>query len=265
MASTFRWIFASALLAGACLGCAAVPVPPAPAPIPPIPTGPATIVIGAPAAQGCGCSLPGFLGLDKLGGAAGGLFSRLRNFLGTRFPGLEATPPLTAISDPANLKSPNPAVAAAAEIKAEEDAAPQKVKALNYLAKIGCSACYPDVEKAFLAALDDCTEAVRFGAAENLRDIAGCPCQHCREKSCCSPALRKRLKELACGVNEKTKCFKEPSPRVRRAARLALEKCGCPPPPECLPQQQTHPEEGPEKKDLPAAPEAPVKPADAKP
>ena len=260
MVSTIRWLCATALLGGVCVGCAAVPPVPAPAAIPPIPTGPATIVIGAPAAQGPSCSLPGFLGLDKLGAGAGGLLSRLRNRLGTRFPGLEAKPALTAISDPANLKSPNPAVAAAAGVKADEDAAPQKIKALNYLAKVGCTNCYPDIEKAFLAALDDCTESVRFAAADNLRDIAGCPCQCCKEKSCCSPAMRKKLREVACAIDEKTKCYKEASPRVRRVARLALEKCGCPPPPE-IRQQQTTPEEGPGKKDLPQPPPSPPAPA----
>jgi hypothetical protein len=165
---------------------------------------------------------------------------------------------MTAIADPANLKSPNPAVAAAADVKAQEDAAPQKIKALNYLAKVGCVSCYPDIEKAFLAALDDCTESVRFAAVQYLCDMAGRPCQCCGEKSCCTPALHKRLKDVALGVNEKTKCWKESSPRVRRVARLALERCCCPPTPEAQPQQG-HPEEGPEKKDLPIAPEAPVK------
>ena len=195
-----------------------------------------------------------------MGAGACSLFSQVQNCLGSRFPGLESTPALTAISDPANLKSPNPAVATAAEVKAQEDAAPQKIKALHYLATIGCIHCYPDIEKAFLAGLDDCTESVRFEAAQDLRDLAGNACQHCREKSCCTPALRKKLADMACGVNEKTRCWKEPSSRVRRVARLALEKCGCPPPPEVQPQ--SHPEEGPEKKDLPL-PEPPAKTADA--
>jgi hypothetical protein len=263
MASTVRWIRAFPLLIGVCVGCASVPPVPAPAPtIPPIPTGPATIVVGNTAApQGCSCSLCGFLGLDKLGGGVCKVFDDLRNCLGTRFPGLEATPALTAISDPNNLKSTNPAVATAADVKAQEDAAPQKIKALRYLSKIGCINCYPDIEKAFLAGLDDCTEAVRFEAAEDLRDMVGCPCQHCRERSCCTPAIRKKLADMACGVNEKTKCWREYSARVRRVARLALEKCGCPPP-EAQPQQ-TRPQEGPAKSDLPAAPQPQPSPAPA--
>jgi hypothetical protein len=195
-------------------------------------------------------------------GGATSLCTQVQNCLGSRFPGLEATPALTAIANPANLTSPNPAVAAAASVKAQEDAAPQKIKALHYLATIGCMNCYPDIEKAFLAGLDDCTESVRFEAAQDIRDMAGCPCQHCNVKSCCTPALRKKLKDMACGVNEKTGCWKEPSSRVRRVARLALEKCGCTPP-EAQPQKPNRPEEGPEKKDLPL-PDSPVKTADAK-
>ena len=98
-----------------------------------------------------------------------GLVDRIRNLLGMRFPGLEAKPPLLAITDPANMTEDSPpAVKAAAEIKAQEDQAAQKIKALRYLATIGCGGCYPDVEDAFLAALDDCTEEVKeaFEAAE---------------------------------------------------------------------------------------------------
>jgi len=209
-------------------------------------TGEATIVVG----QQC-CAkqtLPEFLGLTGLFKAGAGCFGRLRNLLGSYYPGLESQPPMLAISDPANLDSPNPAVAAAADIKAQEDAAPQKIKALRYLAQIGCGGCYPDVEKAFLTALDDCTEEVRYEAAEALRKAAGDPCQFCQQTSCCSPAVRKKLKEVGTGLDEKTHCYKEPSPRVRRVARLALERCGGPPP------EQPRPEEGPAQEDLPAQP-----------
>ena len=68
------------------------------------------------------------------------------------FPGLEALPPLLSIADPKNLQSSNPAVAAAAGAKADEDQAAQKIKAIRYLATLGCAGCYPDVEDALLAA-----------------------------------------------------------------------------------------------------------------
>src|SRR5262245_59071084 len=47
-------------------------------------------------------------------------------------PGMEKSPPLLHIADPANLQSPVPAIKAAAEIKQAEDLKPQKIKALKY-------------------------------------------------------------------------------------------------------------------------------------
>jgi hypothetical protein len=255
--------FVFAGFAGLFAGCATIPpATPAtpPAATPPVTTGPATIVMQqspASSSQQCNCTLCGFLGLNQLGAGACQLLTCLQNELGQYFPGLESTPAMTAIANPANATSSNPAVAAAASVKADEDAAPQKIKALHYLATIGCTKCYPDVEKAFLAGLDDCTEAVRFAAADYLRDAAGCPCRSCREKSCCSPAIRKKLQEIGYKMDEKTKCFKEASSRVRRAARLALERCGCPPCDEQGNEKKSGlPEEGPGAKDLPAGPGA---------
>jgi hypothetical protein len=218
------------LMAALCLGCASVPsaAPPAPAPAPPpVSTGPATIVVG----QNPCCpkqTLPEFLGITGLFRAGGGLLTRIRSRLGMRFPGLEGRPPVLPITDPANLDSPNPAVSAAAEVKAQEDAADQKIKGLRYLATIGCGGCYPDVEQALLAGLDDCTEAVRYEAASGLRRTAGNPCHFCSSDKCCSPAVRKKLQDVAYGVEDDTGCPKEPSARVRRMARLALAGCGGP-------------------------------------
>lgn len=167
-----------------------------------------------------------FLGVPQAAAGVVAGVDRVRNRLGTRFPGLEAKPELLAISDPDNLKSPNPAVKSAAEVKAEEDAAPQKAKAINYLAKIGCGCCYPNVEVSLLAALDDCTEEVRYAAATALRDRSGHVCQKCKNNACCSEAVIRRLQDVAYAVDDKG-CFKEPSARVRRMARLALAGCGC--------------------------------------
>ena len=232
-----------------CAGCASAPTTssePGPAgSAESITTGDATIVVGK---QEC-CpkqTLPEFLGLKCLFEAGLGGIDAIRNCLGQYYPGIEATPPLLAISDPANLESPSPAVATAADVKAQEDAARQKIKALRYLAEIGCGGCYPDVEEAFLSALDDCTESVRFEAANALREEATCdPCQCCQCGTCCSPKIRKKLSDLAYGMHEHKNCFKEPSDRVRRMARLALESCG--------PQSPTdsQPLEGPNQEDLP--------------
>ena len=54
-------------------------------------------------------------------------------------PGRERKPPLKAIADPANLESLNPAIKAAAQIKAEEDMAPQKIKEVLGVTKAYCT------------------------------------------------------------------------------------------------------------------------------
>ena len=149
----------------------------------------------------------------------------IKNKLGMKYPGLETKAPLKAITDPANLgPEASPAVQAAAKVKAEEEQAPQKIKGLRYLGSIGCGGCYPDVEEALLAGLDDCTEAVRWEAVNAIRSTVGNPCTFCKASACCSPAVREKLKKVAYDIDEYG-CFKEPSGRVRRVARLAL--CGC--------------------------------------
>ena len=90
-------------------------------------------------------------------------------------PQRERLPALKQIADPANLNSPNPAIKVAAKVKAESDLAPQKIKAIKYLATLccGCAKNKDDVKDALLAALDDCTEEVRFEAAMALCQCAG--------------------------------------------------------------------------------------------
>lgn len=189
------------------------------APSPPAPTPP---------------NLLDFLGINQIGKGAfrlvGGLVRRVQSRLGTYFPGLEPKPPLLSITDPANVSETSPpAVSAAAKVKAEEDAAPQKIKGLKYLATIGCGGCYPDVEQALLAALDDCTEAVRYEAVKALRGPRERACVYCRSGQCCSPAVQKKLRSIAYDLNE-AQCHVEPSDRVRRLARLAIQACGAPAP-----------------------------------
>jgi hypothetical protein len=90
-------------------------------------------------------------------------------------PQCERKPPLLRIADPANLESPNAAIKAAAQVKAEEDLAPQKIKALKYLAEIGCG-CYDEdgkVKDAILAGLADCTPAVRMAAIQLIEATVG--------------------------------------------------------------------------------------------
>jgi hypothetical protein len=164
---------------------------------------------------------------DKLG-ITGGL-SKLRNATVNRNgnrPELEKKPPLKTIADPANLDPKMPkAVQAAAAIKQQEDLAPQKIKAIKYLATMGCG-CYQktvDVRGALLEALDDCTEEVRYEAATALCQVAGDPCSQCGG-TCCNAETMNKLQEHASG-KDANGCFKETSERVRNMAQGALDAC----------------------------------------
>ncbi|HTN74029.1 MAG TPA: hypothetical protein VL096_02235, partial [Pirellulaceae bacterium] len=139
-------------------------------------------------------------------------------------PGMERKPPLKRIADPENLASKNPAIKKAAEIKAEEDLKPQKIKALKYLASIGCG-CYEGVTEAFMAALEDCTEEVRYVAALSIKEAAGNQCSRCNG-SCCTKELQEKMAERAFERDE-SGCFLEASERVREALKQALCVC-CP-------------------------------------
>ncbi len=163
---------------------------------------------------------------DKLGvtGFHNCLESKLVNPHGNH-PGLEKKPLLKKIADPANLQSDNPAIKAAAQIKQQEDLAPQKIKAIKYLATMGCG-CYQktvDVRGALLTAMDDCTEEVRLAAAEALCQVAGSPCAEC-DGTCCNAETMNKLQEHATAKNA-SGCYKEPSAEVRAMAQAALDAC----------------------------------------
>jgi hypothetical protein len=138
-------------------------------------------------------------------------------------PNSERKPPLLRLADPANLNSPYPEVKKAAEIKADKDAAPQKIKAIKYLATVGCG-CYPGVNDALLAALNDCTEEVRYAAAVALCQAAGNPCNRCESSGCCNAKVMAKLHEKAYGQDAKG-CYLESSAQVREAAKNALNSC----------------------------------------
>jgi len=166
-----------------------------------------------------------------------------------KHPKLERKPALKRIADPANLESPNPAIKAAAKIKADADLAPQKIKAIRYLATLccGCAKNKDDVKEALLAALDDCTEAVRYEAALALCQCAGNPCTRCNGGSCCDAKIMNKLQKVSEGQDAQG-CWLESSARVRAAAANALGAC-----------QQVHrptaqvPTEAPKKGEVPAS------------
>lgn len=144
-------------------------------------------------------------------------------------PNLERKPPLKAIADPKNLKSENPAIKKAAEIKQAEDEKKQKIKAIKYLASIGCG-CYNrdgSITDALLKSMDDCTEEVRLATVQSISVAAASEmCANCKMRSCCSEELSNKLYEIAYERDE-TGCYLEPSERVRLAAAEALRVC-CP-------------------------------------
>ena len=144
-------------------------------------------------------------------------------------PEREAKPPLKAIADPANLQSPDPSVKAAALIKQDQDLAPQKIKAIKYLAT-QCCCCDKykgtpaDPKLALMASLDDCTEQVRYAAAQALCECAGDPCEVCHRCGCCDPQIMNKLNKMANQQDDKG-CYSEPSARVRGMAAAALQAC----------------------------------------
>ncbi len=155
-------------------------------------------------------------------------------------PEREAKPKLLKLTDPANLEPGAPEMLkAAAEIKKQEDLAPQKLKALKYIATIGCG-CYDKgdlVQNALIEALSDCTPAVRKEALNTIMaqvsgDCCNCCCPSaCNSKSCCTRKLYDRLEEMAIKTDD-TGCPVEPDPAVRAMAMRVLNACPVPPPEE---------------------------------
>jgi len=146
-------------------------------------------------------------------------------------PGLEPKPPLKLIAAAENLKSAIPAIKKAAEVKQAEDAAPQKIKAVKYLAKMGCG-CYDEdgsISEALVAAMDDCTEEVRYQTVKALykqaERVQGGECPACNG-SCCNQDLVDKLWKLAYGTNDNG-CQIEGSDRIRQMAIQTMEIC-CP-------------------------------------
>lgn len=170
-------------------------------------------------------------------------------------PQWERTPQLKRIADPANLESDNLAIKTAAEIKQDQDLKPQKIKAIKFLAEVGCI-CHEGVQDALLAALTDCDSEVRLEAAVAVCMTAGNPSDPC-SKGCCNAELMQKLHEMAY-MQDEVCCWLEPDPAVRQAAVLALEACRA----KHRPTVATEPEvERPEEPFEPEMPtEAPVEP-----
>lgn len=176
-----------------------------------------------------------FLGVDQMVGHHRLKHERTMAWLGQYFPQLEPKPPLLLNTSPAAAASPSIAVQNAAHVLAAEQQAPQKIKAIKAVAEVGAAA-YPQVEEALLAGMDDRNAKVRLASVEAVLRTAGDPCEPCDISGNCTPAIRHRLWDLGYGVGPDG-CPLEPSAPVRRVARLALDACGGPLPPECPPPQ----------------------------
>jgi len=169
------------------------------------------------------------LGVPQVWNAAGG---HMINRRGGR-PERELKPPVKRIADPANLESEVPAIKKAAEIKKAEDAKAQKIKAVRYLAESAGCGCYDEegeVTEALVAALEDCTEEVRFATVKALLARAESqkkngPCSRC-SGGCCNQKLIDKLSSLVYDLDDKG-CRVEPSERVRTTAKAVLQIC-CP-------------------------------------
>jgi hypothetical protein len=243
------------IVLSALAGCATVPPEPALPPTSPTDllraaTEGDTTAVAITAPTSAHPTLPEFLGIPQCCAAAQRCCSLTASQIAFCFPGLagllDGFGPVLPLDDPANLSDSAPAaVQKAAEIKAQEDQAAQKIAALRYLATIGCRGCYESVEDAFISGLEDCTEEVRYEAVKALRDTSTNACALCNSEACCSEKIQKKLREMAMETDD-SGCPIEPSDRVRRQARLALAECG-PPPPE--PAAETRPiiEEGPQE------------------
>ena len=87
-------------------------------------------------------------------------------------------------------------IAKAAEVKIAEDMKPQKIKAIKYLARIGCG-CYDldgSITQAMVEALGDCTEDVRLQTIKALEGVADKEkCDKCQERSCCDEKILLKL------------------------------------------------------------------------
>ena len=226
-----RWSILTLLIAFLVLvGCALPPaIPPAPTPadlIKAIPQGNNTTLVNVASPQHQ--TLPDFLGITRCCYGAINCCYVTRNQVAFCFPALagviEPGAGVLPLSEVPAGEEGGP-VATAAAIKAEEDKAQAKITALRYLATIGCAGCYPGVEEAFLDALKDCTEVVRYEAVMALlkTKCMNGKCDFCDKKACCSAKIQKRLNEIAYETDD-TGCPKESSERVRRKARLALRK-----------------------------------------
>ena len=117
-------------------------------------------------------------------------------------------------------QSSNPAIAAAAKLKAAKHDICKKKKALQYLGNLGCSPERPEVAEAILAGMSDPDEPVRYEAVKAVLQSAG---------ECMSNEQKKAARK-AMGCHEAFSMWKQ---KVDKAMHDACDRlCGKAPPKE---------------------------------
>lgn len=179
--------------------------------------------LGAPPLAGTAppMTLPRFLGLDVVARRCHLAKSLVHEQIGHYIPVLKPMPLPVPLNHPSNATHPSPAVAAAYQVQQAKADTVAKVAAVKVLAGESCHD-NPQIEAGLLAALDDSSPEVRVAAIEAvLRSTRNCG-DACGR--CCSPAIVRRLSEIAYARKDEA-CFVEPSSQARRVARLAINAC----------------------------------------
>ncbi|MCA9188080.1 MAG: peptidylprolyl isomerase [Pirellulaceae bacterium] len=164
-----------------------------------------------------------FLGVPQFFRGTARLGTRVRHRLNRALPFGKPLPPLEL--PPPEKASPQ--AAAAGEAMEVEASAEVNAQALRYLGKFGCSTtCFPKNEAAIYNGLTDCMETTRLASVQAALGSVSGRCPSCSRGACCSARIQEQLCKLGFGKDAHD-CWQEPSPRIRRLARLALSRCRC--------------------------------------
>ena len=130
----------------------------------------------------------------------------------------------------ADQYSDNPAIKAAAKAKAAKHKICKKKRALEYLARMGCTPEHPEVGPALIAAMGDPDEPVRYAAVKAVLNTAG-ECQSREQKRSARKALgcveschdwKKKCEQAVCDFIDR---ILGKAPPKERKCKEHLEEC----------------------------------------